>query len=63
MNISKYRNEAAMSQRELARQLGVSNVAVHYWETKKTIPHLLNLQKMAKIFGCSVDDLIGEDAK
>lgn len=49
--IAKMRNEAGLSQAELARLLNIESVSVSRWETNKTKPdrHLLNLAKALKV--------------
>jgi transcriptional regulator with XRE-family HTH domain len=43
------------------REMNVSDAAVYMWESGKASPKLANLQKLAKLYGCSVDDLIGDE--
>lgn len=46
--IAQLREERKLSQRDLARQLGVSGAAVAMWETDRRMPSL----KMAKDIAC-----------
>ena len=56
--IYKYRREKGLSQLELADILEVSRQAISKWETNVAVPELLNLVKMAEVFGISLDELI-----
>ncbi len=62
MNTIRYLREAHnMSQSELARRLGVTAQAVNKWEAGVNVPKLKNLRAMVVIFGCTMDDLCGDD--
>lgn len=52
------RNNVGLSQRAAASKLGVSNAAVALWETGKTFPRAPMLVKIAKLYGCTVDELL-----
>ncbi len=49
-----------LSKAELARRVGVSDVAVHWWETgaTKQIGHP-NIVALCRTLGCSADMLLG----
>ena len=55
--IKHYRTVKAISVKELAAQLGVSEGCVRYWELGIRKPKLDNIQKMAKIFKIKVEEL------
>lgn len=62
MNGIRTQREAhGMSQTELAGRLGVSSTAVNKWEAGASMPRLKNLRAMVVIFGCTMDDLCGDD--
>ena len=46
---------------DVQKALEVSDASVYYWETGKTKPTADNLMKLAKLYGCSVDDLLREE--
>lgn len=48
-----------MTQTELAEQLRVTHQAVSKWERGNCLPDLQNLVDLARLFGISVDDLLG----
>lgn len=56
-NIKQKRKEANITQADLAKKLAVSDKCIWSWENNRTEPPTGAVQKMAQIFGCSVDDL------
>ena len=62
-NIKKLRKEAGLSQERMAEELCVSRQAVTKWETDGGTPDLDNLQAIARLFGVTVDSLLGGDAE
>ena len=59
--IRELRQEKQLSQEELARLLGVDRSAVAKWETGTNLPRAEKLIMMAKVFGCSVDELLASN--
>ena len=57
------REATGLSQRELARHLGVHYSNISYWESTGIIPRSSVLAPMAKILGVSVETLLGENAR
>ena len=57
--IKEYRKKCGMSQAELANRVGVERSAVAKWESGKSRPQAARLVKLAEIFGCSVDEILG----
>lgn len=55
--IKKLREEKNMTQFGLAEALNVSQSAIALWETGKSRPSTYKLPELAKILGCSIDDL------
>ena len=58
-NIARYRKELGMSQEKAAEYMGVSRQAVTKWESNNSTPSSDNLIKLARLFGISVDVLLG----
>lgn len=57
--IQKYRSKVGITQSDLAKKLGVSANCVSAWEVGRNEPNMGMVAKMAKIFGCTVSDLMG----
>ena len=50
-----------MTREVLAEKLNVTSQAVSKWETDNSYPDITILVKLADIFGCSVDELLGRE--
>lgn len=55
--LSSHRRFAKLTQQELAELVGVSHITVSRWETGYMQPSLSMAQKLAELFGCSIEDL------
>ena len=53
------RENAGMNQREAAQRLGVNQSTVCFWETGRNFPRASMLVKMADLYCCSMDQLLG----
>lgn len=58
-SIKKWRESRGMTQKFVGLSLGVSPVQVSKWEAGKTAPTIDNLVKLSRLFGVTVDDLLG----
>lgn len=58
-NISEKRKAKGLTQEELAASLGVSPQAVSKWENNLSCPDIALLPEISKLFGISVDELLG----
>lgn len=58
LNIKKYRKLAKMTQKELAKSLGVAPTAISAWEVGRNKPLMDNIRQMALIFGVSEYDIL-----
>ena len=61
MNIKKAREKAGFTQQNLADELGVSQSTVATWETQKSLPRTDKLPALAKILGCTIDELLKKE--
>ena len=61
--IAERRNEKVWTQEELADKLDVSQNTVSRWEKGEMMPSRANLQKIAKLFGVTVQEIFMEIAK
>ena len=57
MNIKELRVSAKLTQEELGAMLGVNRSTIAMWETGEAMPRADKLPELAKIFGCSIDEL------
>lgn len=55
--VRRYRKANRMSQQKLAEALGVSRQAIHAIETGSQVPSTSLGLRMARVFGCAVEDL------
>ncbi len=58
-NIKKIRNKKRVTQEELAKLMGVSRQAICMWETDKRELKVTTLNKLAKVLGVSIKELMG----
>ena len=61
MSFKEQRKRAGLTQMEVAKQLGVTDSAVNQWEIGKTLPNTKRLGELAKLYGCTVDELLKEE--
>ncbi len=57
--LKSHRTARHMSQEFLAEQLGVTRQAVSKWESGTSEPSTANLLALAKLYGISLDELVG----
>lgn len=60
MEIKSKRIKKKYSQSDLARLLDVDQTAISQWESGKSMPTADKLPELAKILGCTIDDLFGD---
>ena len=59
--IKEHRERLGLSMAELAEKIGVDASTVCLWEQEKRIPKYASIKRMAKLFGCSLGDVIDVD--
>lgn len=59
-NIKSFRRRKGLTQGEVANALFVSPQSISKWERGESIPDLVKLCGLARLFGVSVDELVGE---
>ncbi|MGN1250747.1 MAG: helix-turn-helix domain-containing protein [Candidatus Spyradocola sp.] len=57
------REKAGISQKHLAQSLGVTQGAVSQWEQDIAMPGADKLPRLARILGCTINDLFEADEK
>ena len=61
VNIKEAREKAGLTQQDLANELGVGQSTVAMWETQKSLPRTDKLPALAKIIGCTIDELLKKE--
>ena len=61
--LQKERKARNISQGELAKAIGVSQAAIHYFETDRNEPRISIVERIADFYGITVDELIGHEVK
>ena len=60
MNIRVLRENANLTQQELSNRLGIGQSTVAMWESGGQTPRADKLPELAKILGCTIDELFEE---
>lgn len=60
MGFKEARERAGLTVLQAARSFEVSPVAVYKWEDGKTAPEARRLPEIAKLYGCTVDELLAD---
>lgn len=58
--LKRLREDAGLTQQQLAELVGVTTPAVAHWESGDRDPGLRFIQKCREIFGCTFDDLLSD---
>ena len=58
-NFKKFRQEASLSQRQVANKLGIYQSNVSDWENDVSRPEYEKLIQLSKLYGCSIAELLG----
>lgn len=61
MTMAYARRRAGLLQRQVAEALGVSLGTVAMWDTGRNKPRADMLPRIARLYGCTVDELLQED--
>ena len=59
--VRQARMRKGMTQAQLAKKMNVDQSCVSLWESEKTNPAKKLHKKLAKVLGCTVDELLRED--
>lgn len=60
-SIKSRRERIGLTQAHFAENLHVSRATVAMWETEKSYPRADLLPKIAKLLGCTIDDLYADE--
>lgn len=58
MTLKEYRKRAGLTQEQVAKLIEVDQAAVSNWELGKYTPVRKYQKKLAKLYGCTVDELL-----
>lgn len=61
MSFRNARKRAGLSVLEVTKQLGVSDAAIYMWETGEHRPRASKLLEIARLYNCTVDELLKKD--
>jgi len=61
--IKALREKADLTQQRLGELLGVVQSTVAMWETGESMPRADKLPELARILGCTIDELYGQPAE
>lgn len=57
--LKELRVEKGLSQRDIAKETGISQNAIAFWENAKRVPNANAVATLAKFFGVTTDYLLG----
>lgn len=57
----RLREQAGLSVKQVMDAMGVSDATVYFWETGVTNPAIGKLPALAKLYGCTVDELLRKE--
>lgn len=63
MGFLEMRKKANLTQDVVAEFLHVTGSSVCQWETGKTAPRASLLPQIAKLYGCTIDELLKEESE
>lgn len=62
MGFKEARLAAGLTVQQVVKALKVSDASVYLWETGQMYPKTSRLRDVAKLYGCTVDELLGDEA-
>lgn len=63
MRIKELRQMAGMTQQQVADSMGVLTSAVSNWESEVALPRARQLPLLARVLGCSIDELFAQESE
>ena len=58
MSFYQERKKAGLTQAVVAEKLGITTASVCQWETGKTTPRSNLLPQIARVYGCTIEELL-----
>lgn len=62
MSIKTARESKNLTQQYIANELGISRTSVAMWEAGEAMPRADKLPELARILGCTIDELFAEES-
>lgn len=62
MSIKTVRESKNLTQQYIANELGISRTSVAMWETGEAMPRADKLPDLARILGCTIDELFAKES-
>lgn len=62
-NLKNHRQTAEKTQKEVAKETGISQQALSTWENDTKIPTIEHCAILADYYGISIDELVGHEIK
>lgn len=62
MSIKTVRESKNLTQQYIANELGISRTSVAMWETGEAMPRADKLPELARILGCTIDELFADES-
>lgn len=59
-NLKIMREKKGLRVKEVSNKLKISRITLWQWENGKRTPSVENLAELAKLYDCSIDDLVGK---
>lgn len=59
--LKQYRKAAGLTQLQTAHKIGISLDSIRRYESGTYEPRATELLKMAELFGCTIDELVGKN--
>lgn len=63
LNIKSIRKQSGMSQTQFAAAMNINQSTASYWESGKSHPRAMDIPRIAKVLGCTIDDLFKEEER
>lgn len=60
-NLKQLRQSKSLTQKDLAKQINVSEDCIYFWEKGRSEPSILDLINLANFFDVSIDYLVGRN--
>ena len=60
-NLKTTRKIYKISQKQLAKETGITQQAISFWERNERTPNIVDLIKLADYYQISLDELVGRD--